>query len=61
MAENYRYYLYHGFFVAVKSCNEIILLYITPPTSFQLSHWLKRRHVTFQYFIILGQLQKIWG
>jgi len=38
-----------------------ILHHITPPTSFQSSHWLKWRHVTAQYFTILGQLQKIWG
>jgi len=35
--------------------------YITPPTSFQPSHWLKWRHVTAQYFTILGQLKNIWG
>ena len=35
----------------------LIFHYITPPTSFQLSHWLKRRHVTAQYCTILGQLQ----
>jgi len=41
--------------------NGNILCNITPPTSFQPSHWLKWRHVTAQYFTILGQLQKIWG
>jgi len=28
--------------------------YITPPTSFQISHWLKWHHTTAQYFTILG-------
>jgi len=41
--------------------NLLIFIYITPPTSFQLYHCLKWRHVTAQYFTILGQLQKILG
>jgi len=55
------------------SCSPLIILLTAPyfhilaaklhvsnnitPTSFQLFHWLKRRHVTAQYFTLLVKLQ----